>query len=340
MAAFERDAALERQQIQEISVNVARRLLAVHARARYAPPAAAAEIEATSRVITGIQRDVAQIVSGMPAHAPLDIAILTHILGGLQHALEQLEALEARLAAGAAAAPPPPDPARAHAALIATARAIEEDARRYRAPAAAPRREPRMPPAAGAGAGRPRAPSSPPSRAKALRPAADVRAAVRALVARPAAAAMLGALTVMVALGLTALSLRPAGSDSTETQAAAATAGEKLDGRLAAAAVREDQGTGAAPPSAALEQPYLVVLSTRRSTEELQQDLRAYKAAYPEQLATAKARVDRLEGLDRQAWYRLSLIPPKAHAEAKALCSSLRKAGLSGCWIKPVPLPR
>jgi hypothetical protein len=87
-----------------------------------------------------------------------------------------------------------------------------------------------------------------------------------------------------------------------------------------------------------MEQPYLVVLATRRSTEELQQDYRSFKGTYPELLGSAKARVDRVQGQDKQTYYRLSLIPPRAHDDAKALCRSLRSAGLTGCWIKPVPL--
>jgi hypothetical protein len=90
-----------------------------------------------------------------------------------------------------------------------------------------------------------------------------------------------------------------------------------------------------APP---MEQPYLVVLATRRTTDELQKAFMAYREAYPDLLGSAKARVDQLQGQDKQTWYRLSVIPPRSRDEAKALCSGLRAAGLSGCWTKQVPL--
>ena len=94
------------------------------------------------------------------------------------------------------------------------------------------------------------------------------------------------------------------------------------------------------PTPATMEQPYLVVLSTRGSPEELLQDLRTFKADYPALLGEAKARVDRVHGLDGKTWHRLSLIPPQSFADAKALCSGLRAAGLSGCWVRPLPLGR
>jgi hypothetical protein len=87
-----------------------------------------------------------------------------------------------------------------------------------------------------------------------------------------------------------------------------------------------------------MEQPYLVVLTTRRSTEELQQDYRSYKQSYADLLSGSKARVDRIQGQDRQTYYRLSLIPPQSRDDAKTLCGRLRSAGLTGCWIRQVPV--
>jgi cell division protein FtsN len=129
--------------------------------------------------------------------------------------------------------------------------------------------------------------------------------------------------------------------------------GPKLDGRLAAASAgSEVEQAGEPAPTGPpmtfdtvnaanareLEQPYLVVLATRRSTDELQKEFLTYRATYPTLLGSSKARVDRVQGQDRQTWYRLSVIPPQARDDAKALCSNLRAAGLTGCWIKPVPL--
>ncbi|HYD16338.1 MAG TPA: SPOR domain-containing protein, partial [Hyphomicrobium sp.] len=70
----------------------------------------------------------------------------------------------------------------------------------------------------------------------------------------------------------------------------------------------------------------------------LQKAFMSYRETYPTLLGGSKARVDRIQGQDRQTWYRLSVIPPQARDDAKALCSGLRQAGLTGCWIKPVPL--
>ena len=71
MAAYDRDATLERQQIREISLNVARRLRQVLDRAHYIPAALRPEVESSVRIITGIQRDVDQIMAGLPADAAL-----------------------------------------------------------------------------------------------------------------------------------------------------------------------------------------------------------------------------------------------------------------------------
>ena len=56
MSSFDRDATLERHQIREISLNVARRLHQVLDRNKYIPASVRPEIDASVRVITGIQR--------------------------------------------------------------------------------------------------------------------------------------------------------------------------------------------------------------------------------------------------------------------------------------------
>ncbi len=73
-----------------------------------------------------------------------------------------------------------------------------------------------------------------------------------------------------------------------------------------------------------MEQPYLVVLSTRASTEELQKDFQSFKEAYPDLLTGRRARVDLVQGQDQKTWHRLSLIPPQSQADAKDLCAKLR----------------
>ena len=77
MAAFNRDAALERQQIHEISLNVARRLLKVLERSRAAPPHIGADIEASARLIADIQREIDQLMAALPPRELMDIAVLT-----------------------------------------------------------------------------------------------------------------------------------------------------------------------------------------------------------------------------------------------------------------------
>ena len=81
-----------------------------------------------------------------------------------------------------------------------------------------------------------------------------------------------------------------------------------------------------------------MVLATRATTAELQKDFQHFNEAYADLLADRKARVDRIQGQDQKTWHRLSLIPPQSQAEAKELCAKLRGAGLTGCWIRRVPL--
>lgn len=354
MSSIDRDAALERHQIREISLNVARRLHQVLDRNKYIPASVRPEIEASVRVITGIQRDVDQIMSGLPSDEALDFAILTHIMGGQRHALDLLEILEAKLEGGKSAYQR--DSARVHQALLAVSREIEQDALRYAADAPAvqhnqmpygyalpPTQVPRAPgprqrpaPRNTPAQGRPPTKKQPgkPQRSLSVTSVSD---ALRALATKPVPAA--AASVVVAALVVTIMSLRQPASDP-EIQEAAVTAApiEKIDSHTTAAVAPSSNTETVAITTPSMEQPYLVVLTTRRSTEELQQDYRSYKASYPDLLGTAKARVDRVQGQDKQTWYRLSLIPPQARDDAKQLCSSLRKAGLSGCWIKPVPL--
>lgn len=382
MAAFDRDAALEQQQIREISDNVTRRLLKALDRCRFAPPAVATEIGVAARTVSDIQREIDHLMAAWPPHDPLDIAVLTHVLSSQQHALAMLEELEAKLPE--APQPPPHDPAYAHRALLATARDIEQEALRYAAaplrpdpyhpamglapgpgfapmpqpaPAAwAPPRAPapppgfQPPPAHGQGAPPPRSPpAKQKKRARAdAAPMASALAALRAVLAQPSAVATLTALTVVSVLVLGILTLMPTPDPGRTTwQSTNAAPGKKLDGRLDTAPAGDPaEATQASPifglvgtaSRDAMEQPYLVVLATRRSTEELQRDYRGFKESYPDLLLNSKARVDRLQGQDRQSWYRLSLIPPQSQGEAKALCRSLKSAGLTGCWIKQVPL--
>ncbi len=374
MAAFDRDPALERQQIHEISLNVARRVLKVLERSSFAPPMIAGDIEITARIISGIQREIDQIMAAQPSYEPLEFALLTHILSSQQHAVGLVEHLETKIARLAAPSPQP-DPARAHAELLATSRAIEEDAQRYarqgfatlRPPAAqlpapgftAPEQRPplrQLPPPsqrpvpAAAQAQRPQ----PKKQEKPKRQPVNYLAwlsDLRASIVNPKNAGKTAASAVAVALLVGVLSFMPSSNDHPHRQSTVAP-GQKLDGRLGAS---EAEGTPASLPGSsaeaativspaalsteqAVEQPYLVVLTTRRSTEEIQQDFRSFKANYVDLLGTAKARVDRVQGQDRQTWYRLSLIPPQARDDAKSLCRSLKAAGLTGCWIKPVPL--
>lgn len=361
MSAYDRDAALERQQIREISLNVARRLRQVLDRNRYIPAMLRPEVESTVRVITGIQRDIDQIMGALPADEALDFAILTHIMGGQRHALDLLEILEEKLEGGRGLYQR--DSTRVHQALIAVSREIEQDAMRYAGESAALPHAPSPPPAgffSASGRSRPPPPaygaptSRLPSRKHPRKPRptakslAQARAAIGALATRPVPVAV-AALAIGAGLVVAAQTLMRSDDGSSDRQAVAAQqpeekgreAGVGTDARTgveatATSALGNTQDVAASAP--AMEQPYLVVLATRRSTEELQQDYRSFKGAYPDLLGNAKARVDRVQGQDRQTWYRLSLIPPQSRDDAKALCGSLRKAGLTGCWIKPVPL--
>jgi hypothetical protein len=389
MAAFDRDAALERQQIHEISINVARRMLKVLDRSRSAPPHVAADIEASARAISDIQREIDQIMASFPTHGTLELPVLTHVLGSHRRALDMLEVLEARTAD-----PRPSDhrsnAARAHAALLAAAREIEQDAQRQTItpPYGTPRTPlalagqnmpgPGTPPRPGSfptslRQGSPpsaRRPHSGPGHAPGRRPRTQGKPAwslpsvklpggaeVLAFLTDRKTTAGFAVFTVVAGLGISALSLLDASGDAARRQAALSQ-GPKLDGRLGAAEQGAENGTAGsssgmsaeaapvAPPgtgySAAtdplLEQPYLVVLTTRQTTEELHQDFRSLKGSYPEILGNAKARVDRIQGQDRQNWYRLSLIPPQSRADAKVLCNNLKAAGMTGCWIRPLPL--
>lgn len=337
MSSFDRDASIERKQIHEISLNVARRLRHVLDRNQYIPAALRPEVDQTIRVITGVQRDIDQIMGALPSDEPLDFAILTHIMGGQRHALDLLEILEEKLDGGRNHFQR--DSTRVHQALITVSREIEEDARRYANEQTAPpyavpdRRDPSRPPVS---------PHSPPLRSKpASRRVGHTTASLSvgnllALMTKPAPVA-LAALAIGAGLVIAIQKLVPGDSPSEQPSVATLTPQAPppaADGRVKVTPPAE---TAAVTPPA-VEQPYLVVLSTRRSTEELQQDYREYKSSYSDLLGNAKARVDRVQGQDKQTWYRLSLIPPQSHDDAKALCSSLRKSGLSGCWIKPVPL--
>jgi len=218
----------------------------------------------------------------------------------------------------------------------------------------------------------------PPARSRETRPSGSHSALLGARIAAAGGAAqsflarpkVLGTIAILIVLGGFGLAVRPLlESDrfgGVKATATLLTPAEKLDGRLQSAAApavmtRTETGaigangeagafhTAAVPPGPdseqpleplppTMEQPYLVVLSTRETTEELLQDFRAFKEQYPSLLGSAKARVDKIEGQDQKIWHRLSLIPPLAHDEAKALCGDLKAAGLTGCWIKPLPV--
>jgi hypothetical protein len=359
MFGFGRDQAQERQQIHEISINVGRRLLSVLDRGQQVPPMLASEIEAGVRLVSDIQGEVANLLASMPPPSPLDVATFTHIMGRLEQALGLLEFLEGRLAGiglgsqpgrPRAQAPRPPDRRQSPAASGDWRRdrlaelATAASAGQPKAPAG--RQDPKT-------KGGPRRPVQ-----KGARPPApgigQQLAAARAFLAHPP---VLGAIAIVIVLTGFALAVRPllqnprfGGGD---TKAAALIGpGTKIDGRLEPSAERLDENAApaaATPPAPdreetlaplppTMEQPYLVVLSTRETTEELLQDFRAFKEQYPTLLGAARARVDKVEGQDQKIWHRLSLIPPLAHDEAKALCGDLKAAGLAGCWIKPLPV--
>lgn len=341
MSAFDRDASIERHQIREISLNVARRLRQVLDRNQYIPAALRPEVDSSIRVITGIQRDIDQIMSALPTDEALDFAILTHIMGGQRHALDLLEILEEKLEGGRNVYQR--DSSRVHQALLAVSREIERDAQRYAvefsAPASATGRG--SPSQQSRTAGKRPATTAPARQGKKPSKSPATLAVLRTLAIKPVPVALL-AMAVGAGVVLAALRFVPSRDVPAEHQVAGQAEGEKLEGRLVPTAQDSGGAEGSAHPivvaAPAMEQPYLVVLTTRRNTEELQQDYRSYKASYPDLLGNAKARVDRVQGQDKETWYRLSLIPPQARDDAKSLCSSLRKAGLTGCWIKPVPL--
>lgn len=361
MTAFDRDASIERRQIHEISLNVTRRLRKVLDRNRYVPASLTGEVDQTVQVITGIQRDVDQIMNALPADEALDFAILTHIMGGQRHALDLLEILEEKLDGGQNAYRR--DSARVHQALLAVSREIEQDALRYTteqpmpaselprvfapgtsAQRAAPQRNmPRNAPPGPRGqqATRPQEGQPRQQARQQIREArAHVDAAlatVRSLATKPVPVALTA---LLLGAGLVVVMQKIIEPKSPTIEIAAVDPAPGRSSPAPAASSASEAATNVAinPQPAPMEQPYLVVLATRRSTEELQQDYRGFKDSYPELLSTARARVDRVQGQDKETWYRLSLIPPQSHEDAKTLCSKLRNAGLSGCWIKSVPL--
>lgn len=389
MNPFDRDSELERRQIREISVNVARRLLDVLERRHLAPPAVAAEIAARARVIADIQREIDGIMAGLPEAELLDIAVLTHVLASHGRALSLIEELETRTPAHhhrAHAHPDThPDAERTHARLIATAREIEREARQYDPEPAPTTRPPPhnplpLPPQGPQGAAPYRAPPAPagyhpaaPSRTARTGPGAGARnptraqprtqpqplhrpqavppsrlQALRALASSPVGAVALVAVIAIVAASLAgALSLAlSTGSGETDRHIAAARVSPgKFDGRLSAADAVEPGGADilvVTPPANAAEltQPYLVVLATRRTMEELDQDFRYFQQQHSALLSNARGRVDRVDTQDGKTWYRLSLIPPRSQEEAAALCAELKAGGLNECWINPLPLGR
>lgn len=402
MSDYSRDGNVERQQIHEISLNVARRLLKLLETARLAPPALASEIDASSRLISDIQRDVENVMAMQPFGGPVDMAVLTHVLSSQQHAIALLEQLEARTqayytpAANPAAASPWPSPAPAQAprpsALSAYTppntgtswpRAETPAPAPYAPPrpqhpsngqhayyatpapaapypsgppaqsAAAPYQDPRQvaartqPPAQRTPHQPQRSPSEPRPPAGAPQPATKAKLDFKAVTRRlsePKYAAIAATGTVILGSLLLAYFLLPA--LPTKPTAENVAPGQKLDGRLettggepqTAAVDPAEQFSSAAHDPAATEQPYLVVLATRATTAELQKDFQHFNEAYADLLADRKARVDRIQGQDQKTWHRLSLIPPQSQAEAKELCAKLRGAGLTGCWIRRVPL--
>jgi hypothetical protein len=454
MSDYDRDGNVERQQIHEIALNVARRLLRVLEIGRSAPPALAAEIDATARVISDVQHDVEQVMAMQPFGAALDMSVLTHILGSQQYAVGLLEQLEKRTQGYGTATPVPaapqafqpapqtfaaragfpaadtfaqpqsypssqdfgqqsfappsqnyadaqgyadpqrlpapqpyaaPDP---YAAPPGRApRPAAPEAPRY-APQQAPgfpqpgmypngqfngapaqtgpapyysgaptqnaRENPRDPAPRGAQQPRQAQPQPaprqrPPGAAPAPRAAKGAFsmpdfAALGARMSEPKFAAAAATLVVVTSSLIGAFTLLPGPSAEKQRNVAP---GQKLDGRLdtdiAAPSVHRtpaQQFAAVAPDPNSMEQPYLVVLATRASTEELQKDFQGFNTAYPDLLGGRKARVDRIQGQDQKTWHRLSLIPPQSHAEAKDLCAKLKAAGLTGCWIRRVPLSK
>lgn len=422
MSDYDRDGNVERQQIHEIALNVARRLLRVLEIGRSAQPALAAEIDATARVISDIQHDVEQVMAKQPFGTALDMSVLTHILGSQQYAVGLLEQLEKRTqgyGSAAASGPAAPQAFPAHQGFpptdtFAQPRNFEAqgfaEAQRFLAPhtyaaptpyTASPARaphpaapeaprytaqqapgvpQPGMHPngqfsgaaaqggpapyysgpgpqhpreAAPRGAQQPRQPQpaprqrpaagSQPRAAKAAFSMPDF-AALGARMSEPKFAAAAATLVVVTGSLIGAFTLLPGASADKSRNVAP---NQKLDGRLdtdmAAPPVHRtpaQQFAAVAPDPTSMEQPYLVVLATRASTDELQKDFQGFNTAYPDLLGGRKARVDRIQGQDQKTWHRLSLIPPQSRADAKELCAKLKAAGLTGCWIRRVPLSK
>lgn len=167
---------------------------------------------------------------------------------------------------------------------------------------------------------------------------------IRALTFTPIGATALVACIAILAASLAgALSFALSTDEGGQHAVASHTPDGKFDGRLSQDDAMPTSGSDilvVSPPEnvAALTQPYLVVIATRRSTEELEQDFRYFKEAYPELLGSARGRVDSVQSQDGKTWYRLSLIPPRAQSEASELCTELKSAGLTECWIKPLPI--
>jgi hypothetical protein len=435
MSDYDRDGNVERQQIHEIALNVARRLLKVLEIGRSAPPALAAEIDATARVISDIQQDVEQVMAMQPFGAALDMSVLTHILGSQQYAVGLLEQLEKRTQGYGPAATATPVPNQAYSfsgnfgarQSVAGSQDFSEaervgedrrfsqprslaDAQHFSAAPVSPKLHPHNVPFApatypaapepqqhwtqvapglsqpamqpnnvGHGAASHGGPapyysgpapqrshgtlsrsanqSRPPQTSPRQRPGAATRsaamkpafslpdfAALAARMSEPKFAAAAATLVVVTASVIGALTLLPGPSAEKHGNVAP---GQKLDGRLdadmAAPTVHkspEQQFAAVAHDPNSMEQPYLVVLATRASTEELQSDFQGFNTAYPDLLSGRKARVDRIQGQDQKTWHRLSLIPPQSQADAKELCAKLKAAGLTGCWIRRVPLSK
>ena len=393
MNAFDRDTERERRQIHEISLNVAHRLLDLLERRHLAPPAVSEEIVTGARIIAEIQREIDGIMTALSHGETLDLAVLTHVLASHNRALSLVEDLEIK--AGGRGAERYPDPERTHAALIATAREIEREARQRQdldpapltpqirtaptgvlPPQSAPRTqasyaphtspanrtshaEPHTtrPPLPGPGPATREPPTArtrpphrrqpPPQDPQPLPSSATPsgRAKLRTLVSSP-----FGAVTLVAGIAIVAASLAGAvsfalsnGDTSKERSMAEQTVGRKFDGRLSAADTAPESTSDilvVTPPAnaAPLAQPYLVVLATRRSTEELDQDFRYFKEAHPKLLEGARGRIDTIQSQDGKTWHRLSLIPPRSQEEAASLCAELKVAGLTECWIKPLPL--
>lgn len=385
MHSYDRDTELERRQIHEISANVARRLLDVLERRHTASPAAAADIASGARVVADIQREIDGIMNRLPPGAPLEMAVLTHVLESHNKALSLVEDLEARLSGSVSVRRDRPDPERTHAALIATAREIEREARLYEEeearqmtaarplPSSAPfRTGPAMPTSAtsnsamsnvpptvavpshptrtvrtGTGTVRRTPRPSPPPAARMPEETrrSSLLSRLRALAASPiGATAAVACVAILAASFAGALSFALSSAENDERIAAHGDPDRKFDGRLSQADAIPTRGSGTlvvSPPENAvnLAQPYLVVIATRPSTEELEQDFRYFKETYPTLLGNARGRVDSVQSQDGKTWHRLSLVPPRAQTEAAELCHELKTAGLTECWIKPLPIP-